>query len=217
MTLGALLIQFVPVSLILINILFFINFVRFPGLVSFLFFLFSVFFIPVLLYRCHNFFLPLQEGKFDIIAKKYNPWYGSMQFQLIFSALPFLEGILRIIPGFYSFWLRLWGAKVGKRVYWTPNITINDRTLIEIGNDCVFGHKCEFISHVISPRNNTMMLLVKRIKIGDDAFIGAASRFGPGVVIESGCQLPVCTDGQINQVFEKGNFVSREFVQKNQK
>jgi UDP-3-O-[3-hydroxymyristoyl] glucosamine N-acyltransferase len=37
------------------------------------------------------------------------------------------------------------------------------------------------------------------VKIGNDVFIGAGSRVGPGVVIADGVYLPVLTDLYVNQ------------------
>lgn len=39
-----------------------------------------------------------------------------------------------LIPGIFSCWLRLWGAKVGRDVYWTTRLEIADRSLLEIGD-----------------------------------------------------------------------------------
>ena len=44
-----------------------------------------------------------------------------------------------------------------------------------------------------------MMLYVRAIRIGNDVFIGAGSRIGPGVVIDDGVYLPILTDLYVNQ------------------
>jgi hypothetical protein len=162
---------------------------------------------PVLVFRIHNLIYPLQDGSYDIGKKEYIPWWGSHQFQLIYFACPFLEGLLRCIPGAYSFWLRLWGAKIGKNIYWTPNIEVDDRPLLMLGDNTVIGHKVHFICHVIAPRNGIMSLLVKRITIGDKCFIGAGSRLGPGVIVDSQTSLPILTDGNINKHFKAGDYI----------
>lgn len=156
---------------------------------------------PVAVYRLLNLFWPLREGNFDLSKREYNPWWGGHQIQLIYYACPFLEALLRMVPGLYSAWLRLWGAKVGKKIYWTPNIEIDDRPLLEMGNEVIVGHKVHLIAHVIIPYKGRPRLYVKKIRIGDGCFLGGGSRLGPGVVVEEGVALPVLTDGPINHCF----------------
>jgi UDP-3-O-[3-hydroxymyristoyl] glucosamine N-acyltransferase len=47
-----------------------------------------------------------------------------------------------------------------------------------------------------------MALYTRTIKIGNDVFIGAGSRIGPGAMIADGIFLPVLTDVHINEVIE---------------
>ena len=171
--------------------------------------IFVLYLYPVLIFRIINVFFPLRDGVSDIMAKGYNPWWGSHMIQSIYFACPWLEGILRTIPGAYSFWLRLWGAKIGANIYWTPNIEVDDRPLIEIGSNCIIGHKLHFLPHVITPRDGIMSLYVKKIKIGNECFLGAGSRLGPGVTIDDKTSIPILTDGQINQHFSTGNHIKK--------
>jgi serine acetyltransferase len=158
-------------------------------------------FPPVTL-RIHELFFPLREGASKLSDPKYSHWWGAHQIQLIYIALPQLEALLRLVPGLYSAWLRLWGSRVGRGVYWTPNIEITDRSRLEIGDRVVFGHKCKLLGHAIKPKGDEVILYLRRIKIGNDAFIGAGSRIGPGAVIGNGAYLPVLTDVYINQAIE---------------
>ena len=59
------------------------------------------------------------------------------QLQVLYSAFP----ALRLVPGLYSAWLRLWGSRVGRAVYWTPQVKITDRGLLKVGDGVVFGHR----------------------------------------------------------------------------
>lgn len=158
-----------------------------------------VYLYPVLAFRLLNLFKPLTEGRFELTERKYNAWWGSHQFQLIYFACPWLEGLLRTVPGLYSAWLRLWGAKIGRQVYWTPNAQIDDRPLVEIGHGVIVGHQLHLISHVILPYKDRLGLYVKRIKVGDGCFLGAGSRLGPGVEVADGTTLPILTDGHVNE------------------
>ncbi|HEX4924617.1 MAG TPA: sterol desaturase family protein [Bdellovibrionales bacterium] len=155
--------------------------------------------LPPLAYRLHNRFYPLKTGMTRLSGGDYSPWWGGHQIQLLYIAVPSLEALLRVIPGVYSAWLRLWGSRVGRGVYWTPQVEITDRALLEIGDHVVFGHKAAFYNHVVNPKKDKMFLYVNVTKIGSGVFVGAGSRVGPGAVIESGVQLPILTDVHINQ------------------
>src|ERR1700759_382013 len=76
---------------------------------------FVVYLLPPLTLRLHNLIWPLTEGRTNLAEPKYSAWWGAHQIQLLFFALPQLEAILRLIPGCYSVWLRLWGSHVGHK------------------------------------------------------------------------------------------------------
>lgn len=156
--------------------------------------LLSLYGVPLLAYRIHARFYPLSEGVSYLRSPTYSPWWGSHQFQVIYIALPVLETVLRLIPGLFSLWLRAWGAKVGNHVYWTPRLEIADRPLLTIGDRVIFGHRVGLYSHAIKPKGDDLLLYVQRIAIGDDVFIGADSRFAPGVVVGANSYLPVKSD-----------------------
>lgn len=133
---------------------------------------------------------PVKIGLSNLSEKAYSPWWGVHQTQILYIALPGLEAFLRLFPGLYSVWLRLWGARVGKGVYWTPQLEVIDRTLVEIGDDVVFGHRVVLCSHVVTPRKKAAYLYVSPIKIEARSFIGAGARLGPGARIESESFVP---------------------------
>jgi acetyltransferase-like isoleucine patch superfamily enzyme len=164
-----------------------------PSILSFGAVLFALYGLPVIMYRWHQWVYPLQEGISYLRGKAYSPWWGTHQIQVIYIAIPTLEAVLRLIPGVFSGWLRLWGAKIGRQVYWTPSLEIADRGLLEIGDRVVVGHRVGLYAHVIKPRRHDLMLYVKTIKIGSDVFLGAGSQLGPGAVIGDGVYLPVST------------------------
>lgn len=201
MTLLSSLLLFFPLSVLLFAGMAFASLLSQPGLPALLCLLAVLYLYPVCIYRILNLFYPLQEGRYNLSERKYNPWWGSHQIQLIYFACPWLEALLRLIPGAYSAWLRLWGAKIGRRIYWTPNVQIDDRPLVEIGDNVLIGHQVHFISHVVLPHKGQMRLYVKKIQIGSGCFIGAGSRLGPGVCVEAGAFLPALTEGHVNQVF----------------
>jgi acetyltransferase-like isoleucine patch superfamily enzyme len=161
----------------------------------------SIYVFPLLVFRLHNIFWPLTEGSFDISAPKYNAWWASYQFQSLFIAFPILETPLHFIPGGFSAWLRLWGSRIGKRVLWTPRVEIVDRGLMDVGSHVVVGHIAAFCSHMIVPKNGKMILVVKKVSLGDGSFIGADAQFGPG-----GASAPGELVAPKSAVFWKGRY-----------
>lgn len=150
--------------------------------------------LPAACFRLHQLAWPVREGKSSLSAPGYAPWWGAHQCQVMYTALPALEAVLRLIPGVYSAWLRLWGSRVGRRVHWTPHIEITDRSLLDVGDDVIFGHRAACYAHVVQRRGNELVLYVRRIVIGQGVLIGAGSRLGPGASINPGVVLPVLSD-----------------------
>lgn len=153
-----------------------------------------VYLLPVACFRAHNALWPLAEGFSRLDTPDYSPWWGGHQCQVMYNAFPALEAALRLVPGAYSAWLRLWGSRVGRRVYWTPRVDITDRSLLEIGDDVVFGHLVACYAHLVKRQPDGLVLYVQRIHIGHGVLLGAASRLGPGVRIDDGATLDIRTD-----------------------
>ncbi|MEH2265360.1 acyl transferase [Nostoc sp.] len=170
-----------------------------PNIFSILAVLLSIYGLPVLVYRLHEWVYPVREGISYLLGEEYSPWWGSHQIQVIYIAIPVLEAVLRLIPGVFSCWLRLWGAKVGRDVYWTTRLEIADRSLLEIGDRVVIGHGVGIYSHIIKPRKQNLMLYVKKVQIGNNVFVGAGSNLAPGVVVADGSYLPAATKLYPNQ------------------
>lgn len=164
--------------------------------------LFSIYGLPLLVFRAINLIRPLREGRSYLDGPRYSPWWGSHNIQRLYIAFPPLESLLQLIPGAFSLWLRLWGSRVGKRVYWTPRVEIADRSLLDIGDDVVFAHKVECYAHAIKPRRGRLILYVRRIRIGSRVFVGAGTRIGPGARVGSDTFVPILTDVYIDRVME---------------
>jgi hypothetical protein len=154
----------------------------------------SIYLVPVAAFRIHQALWPIKEGRSRLDSPEYSPWWGAHQFQVMYAAFPALEAALRLVPGCYSAWLRLWGSRIGRRVHWTPRVEIADRSLLEVGDDVVFGHLTACYAHLIKRRDSQLILYVRRIRVGDRVLLGAGSRLGPGARIASGATLDVLTD-----------------------
>lgn len=109
-------------------------------------------------------------------------WWACFQCQVLFLRFPALEEILRLIPGLYSLWLRLWGSRIGRLTYWAPGTLIIDRGFLDIGDGVVFGAGVRINPHVVE--DGTLKLAP--VSIGDGAAIGGYSLLTAGSVIFPG-------------------------------
>jgi hypothetical protein len=161
----------------------------------------AVYFVPVLVYRLFVAVYPLEPGLSNMAERRFSPWWATHQIQLLYTAVPVLEALLRLIPGAYSAWLRLWGSRIGASVYWTPRMEIHDRGLLNIGDRVVFGHKVELYGHTVTPKRDRLLLYTGLVTVGSGAFVGAGSRLAPGVVVSPSAVVPILTDLYMNAKF----------------
>lgn len=162
---------------------------------------FALYLLPPLLYRLHNIVYSLREGMTCISSSEYSSWWGGHQIQGLFTTFPAIESALRLLPGVYSAWLRLWGAKVGRGVYWTPQVEICDRGLVDIGDKVLFGHQAVMCSHVVVPRKQKLYVYVKSVRVESAVFVGARASIGPGCVAPAGSFLPYRCEMKVNETF----------------
>jgi acetyltransferase-like isoleucine patch superfamily enzyme len=137
--------------------------------------------------------------------KKFQPWLFSLRIQQIYLVFPQLERLLFFLPGMYSAWLRAWGSKIGKSVFWTPGTIVNDRSLMDVGDFVIFGHNTYMSSHLLRVKNGKFFVYVKKIKIGSYTFVGAFTKMGPGTTIAQGSQIQVMSNFSVNQKFPTGS------------
>lgn len=153
--------------------------------------LFVLYLLPPLLFRLYSLKYPARAGTWVLDRPVRSDWWVAHQLQMPYATLPALEAVLRITPGAYSAWLRLWGCRVGRKVHWTPRIDIIDRHLLSIGDGAVFGHRMTCTSHIITKKKNGhFVLTVKPVVIGPGAVIGAGARIGLGVEIPANAMVP---------------------------
>ncbi len=195
MTLRARLLALFPAAWLFLVLLAFASWMSAPASVSrALLWLATVYLLPVACFRLHERVWPLVEGRSRLDEPSYAPWWGAHQFQIMYTAFPALEAALRLVPGMYSAWLRLWGSRIGHGVHWTPLVEISDRSLLEVGDGVIFGHRAACYAHVVQRRSGRLDLYLRRIRIGRGVQLGAGSRLGPGAAIMDGVTLPALTD-----------------------
>jgi len=143
--------------------------------------------VPPVLGRLLLRVIPLPQGRIPVASRAFFAWWALSNLQMLFNRLPFLEEPLRLVPGLYGAWLRLWGARVGHFTYWTAGLQILDRSLVAIGSGVVFGAGVRLVSHVyLKNPDGVMELALGTIVIGDGAQVGGYSLLSAGTVIGPG-------------------------------
>jgi hypothetical protein len=152
-----------------------------------------LYFVPPLLARMILSAAPIPQGRVTIGSKPFFVWWFVFQLQVVFCRLPALEESLRLIPGLYSQWLRLWGARIGRFTYWSAGTLITDRSFLEIGDNVVLGAGVRLNPHVLAKgKDGALELILARVVIVDRAMVGGYSLLTAGTEI---------VDGEITRAF----------------
>jgi hypothetical protein len=147
--------------------------------------------VPPLVVRATLAMRPLPPAEIAAGSPAFLGWWFTAQWQVIFNRLPWIEETIRLVPGLYSWWLRLWGARIGRFVYWTPGLRILDRSLLAVGHRVAFGAGVKINPHVIMPgRDRRLVLYAGTVSIGDDALVGGYSLLLAGSWIGAGEASP---------------------------
>ncbi|MGH7845675.1 MAG: acyltransferase [Candidatus Binatia bacterium] len=126
----------------------------------------------------------IPEGRIAVGSTAFFAWWALLQLQMIFCRFSSLEEALRLVPGLYSLWLRLWGARIGRLTFWSPGTVIMDRSYLQVGNDVVFGADVRINPHMIVKNSQgAFELLLATVRIGDGARVGGYALLAPGAEI----------------------------------
>jgi len=140
--------------------------------------------LPPFCARCILSLYKISSEEIKTDSREFLVWWALSNFQVLFVRFGFLEEILRLVPGLYSGWLRLWGARIGRLTYWAPGTVILDRSFLQIGDDVVFGAGVRINPHVIKADDSGHdCLLLANITIGDRCLIGGYSLLTAGTKI----------------------------------
>jgi hypothetical protein len=143
--------------------------------------------VPPLIGRLIMSLTAFPAGRIAVGSKRFFAWWTLFQLQIVFGRLPAIEEVLRLVPGLYSQWLRLWGARIGRLTYWSPGTLITDRSFLYIGDDVIFGAGVRLNPHVLVKNSGGRTeLLLARVKIGDRVMVGGYSLLTAGTEITSG-------------------------------
>jgi hypothetical protein len=123
--------------------------------------------------------------------RAYKVWWFTLQWQVLFNRLPWLEEILRLTPGLYALWLFLWGARVSPLVYWAPGALIIDRPLVIVERGAVIGTGAGLVGHAgtLAP-DGRYRIDIAAPRVGRGAMMGARSGLSAGAELVAGAMLP---------------------------
>lgn len=146
-----------------------------------------LFLLPPLLARLVRAVSPIRQNRVAVGTPAFFSWWTLFSLQVLFCRLPFLEELIRLVPGVYSLWLRLWGSRIGRLTYWAAGTRILDRSYLQIGDDVVLGAGVRLNPHVLTrgPQGELELILAP-IAIGDRAMIGGYSLLTAGTTIAPG-------------------------------
>ena len=165
--------------------------------VSYFVFGFSLMFVTALLRWVFR--LDLREGEYPLASLGMLRWYISNALQFIVWSV---FGDFLLMTPFAALFYRLMGAKLGL------NVQINskycaDLSLLEIGDNAVIGGHATVIAHSFEARG----LILKKVRIGQNAIIGLNAIVLPGVdvgdraVIGAGVFVPKDTKIEPGSVY----------------
>jgi hypothetical protein len=130
---------------------------------------------------------PFRKSVIAMGTRDFFTWWALLAFQVIFCRFPALEEALRVVPALYSFWLRLWGSRIGRLVYWSPGTQVLDRSFLDIGDDVIFGAGVRLNPHVLARNaSGELELVLAPVKIGARAIVGGYSLLTAGTEILPG-------------------------------
>jgi hypothetical protein len=143
--------------------------------------------VPPLVCRLVMILFPLRREVIAVGSREFFVWWFTANLQVLFSRLPFLEELLRFIPGCYSFWLRLWGSNIGRLTYWAPGVRVLDRSFLRIGDNVTFGAGVLLNAHVLMRDDmGRTVLSLAPISVGQGTLIGGYSLLTAGAQIAAG-------------------------------
>lgn len=128
----------------------------------------------------------LPSGNCEVPSRVFFRWWTTWQLQMIFNRLPWIEEAMRLVPGFYSMWLRLWGARIGRLTLWSPGVRVYDRPLLRIGDDVVIGINARITGHLSHlDAEGHVRLALGAVTLDDRTSVGGSAFVGAGFVLES--------------------------------
>ncbi len=150
-----------------------------------------IYLVPPLLCRLTLAAFGRPHGTLTPAHPKFTLWWFLTQLQIPYNRLPWLEELLRLMPGLYNLWLRLWGARISLTAYWSPEAIVADRYLLEVGPGAILGGRSRIGGHVMQVEpDGTMKLIVASVRIDAGAMVGMNAAVGPGCHVHAHETVP---------------------------
>ena len=152
---------------------------------------FTLYLLPALVVRAVMAIGGRPQGLLHQDSGGFKRWWFAFQCQTVFNRLPWLEELLRLVPGLYALWIRMWGGRVSPRCYIAPGATLLDRWAVEVQTGAVLGYGCLLVAHLGTRGvDGRGMLLVAAPCVQQDAIVGGLAKLGPGATLLAGQVLP---------------------------
>jgi hypothetical protein len=124
-------------------------------------------------------------------TRAYKVWWFTHQWQVVFNRLPWLEELLRLVPGAYALWIGMWGGSVSPWAYWAPGSIVVDRHLVIVERGAVIGMGAGLTGHIASLRaDGTFTVDIAAPRVGRGAIMGTRSGLGPSAELADHQVLP---------------------------
>jgi hypothetical protein len=124
-------------------------------------------------------------------TRAYKVWWFTHQWQVVFNRLPWLEELLRLVPGLYALWIALWGGKVSPWAYWGPGSLVVDRYLVVVESGAVIGMGAGLTGHIgYLAADGSFAVDVAAPRVGRGAIMGTRSGLGPSAELAPHQVLP---------------------------
>lgn len=123
--------------------------------------------------------------------RDYKVWWFTHQWQAVFNRLPWLDEVLRLVPGLYAGWIFLWGGRVSPLVFWAPGSLVVDRPLVVVEAGAVIGAGAGLAGHtgLLAP-DGSYRIDIAAPRVGRGAMMGARSGLSAGAELAPGQMLP---------------------------
>ncbi len=160
-----------------------------PGAI--LFFAAWLYLAPPLLCRCLLTAFGRPGGTLTQDLGAYRVWWTTMQLQLPFNRIGWLEEILRLVPGLYAGWIWLWGGRLSPFCFVGPGVIITDRYLVNVDRGAVLGMRSALAGHMVTrDTDGRWQVVAAAPEVGAEAIVGGAAGLGPGARLLAGEMLP---------------------------
>lgn len=150
-----------------------------------------IYLLPPLASRLTMLMFGRPEGELTQDMPAYRVWWALTQWQILFNRLPWLEELLRFVPGLYALWIGLWGGKLSSQAYVGAGVLITDRHAVRVEKGAILGMKSILSGHlVLRSETGRWRVLAAAPVVESEAIMGGDARLGPGAVLRARQMLP---------------------------